>query len=417
MNIVVLDGHGNQAVACVRSYARAGHRVILGCDRPSWTAGWSRYCQEKFIYPRPQDDGDAFIECIARKVAAVGGALVVAMTERTTLKLSACRDKIGVAGGSVVLPSHETVLRAFDKLQTLELARSLGIDTPYTMVVEERTDLASLIPTLSYPVVLKARASEELRHDGTTVSAGVQCYAQNQKQFLTALETLRRQSTSILVQEFIEGRGIGYFALLKNGEVRAEFAHQRIRDVRPCGSGSSFRKSVILEAQVRTAGLAMLRALEWHGAAMVEFRMRRDGTPVFMEVNGRFWNSLALAIHAGVDFPVLVAELAQRGDVRPQLDYKSDVRCRWLLGDFRHLVEVWRGKPDGFPEPYPPKLRTLLAVILPAFGTHHDNFEWDDPLPEIGDWLHFFMRKAPETFRRLRTPRERTHAQRRSAHS
>ena len=30
MNVLVLDGNENQAVACVRSLARAGHRVIVG---------------------------------------------------------------------------------------------------------------------------------------------------------------------------------------------------------------------------------------------------------------------------------------------------------------------------------------------------------------------------------------------------
>jgi predicted ATP-grasp superfamily ATP-dependent carboligase len=127
---------------------------------------------------------------------------------------------------------------------------------------------------------------------------------------------------------------------------------------------------------------------------MVEFRVRSDGTPVFLEVNGRFWNSLALAVHAGVDFPRLLARMAEDGDIDPVVAYEAGVRTRWLLGDARHLVEVWRGAPGGFPGVFPKRLATLAACLTPVPGTYHDNFTLHDPLPELGDWLDFAMHKV-----------------------
>ena len=44
---------------------------------------------------------------------------------------------------------------------------------------------------------------------------------------------------------------------------------------------------------------------------MVEFRQTAGAPPVFMEVNGRFWNSLPLACYAGADFPALLAQMAE----------------------------------------------------------------------------------------------------------
>jgi len=145
--------------------------------------------------------------------------------------------------------------------------------------------------------------------------------------------------------------------------------------------------------------LALLRALCWTGVAMVEFRIQDDGTPVFLELNGRFWNSLALAIYAGMDFPRLLAQLAEEGKIRETPTYRENIRCRWLLGDCRHLIDVWRGAPRGYPLPYPGRLRTLWDFIIPVRGTFHDNFQWNDPLPELGDWLHFLLRKVPSAFR------------------
>jgi predicted ATP-grasp superfamily ATP-dependent carboligase len=113
-----------------------------------------------------------------------------------------------------------------------------------------------------------------------------------------------------------------------------------------------------------------------------------------MEVNGRFWHSLALACYAGVDFPALLARMAEQGDIETRTDYRSGIRCRWLLGDARHLVEVWKGPPAGYPGRYPGRLRSLLQVLTPVPGTFHDLFQWRDPLPEFGDWLNLFARFA-----------------------
>src|SRR5437868_544478 len=116
-----------------------------------------------------------------------------------------------------------------------------------------------------------------------------------------------------------------------------------------------------------------------------------------MEVNGRFWNSLALPCYAGVDFPALLAQMARDGDVPPVTSYRSGVRCRWFLGDFRHLVEVWKGPPSGYPAHYPGRLRTLVDVLTPVAGTRHDLFLWNDPLPEVADWLNFGRRILSST--------------------
>jgi predicted ATP-grasp superfamily ATP-dependent carboligase len=173
------------------------------------------------------------------------------------------------------------------------------------------------------------------------------------------------------------------------------------------------RESVAVNTEIRDAGLAILKALKWHGVAMVEFRVRADGVPVFLEVNGRFWTSLPLAVYAGADFPAAVATLAERGDVAPSFDYREGVRCRWLLGDFRHTLEVMRGAPEGFPGAYPARLKTLTDFLTPVAGTFHDNLSASDPLPELGDWLDFLFRRLPARARRRNDASKDVHAQRR----
>jgi predicted ATP-grasp superfamily ATP-dependent carboligase len=261
--------------------------------------------------------------------------------------------------------------------------------------VDASDSAETLARELPFPVVLKPRASEEQSSTGGTMATGAPVYARTAREVSAALGTLRERCSSVLVQEYVIGSGAGYFALMRHGDLRGEFAHRRLRDVRPTGSGSALRESVAPTPAIRDASLALLRAVTWHGVAMVEFRIRPDGTPVFLEINGRFWNSLALAIHAGVNFPLGVARIAEFGDMDILPSGRPGVRCRWFLGDLRHLLAVWRGAPSGYPGRFPSRVATTLAVLTPRLGTMHDNFAFDDPLPELGDWLHFVGRRVP----------------------
>lgn len=394
MNALVLDGNENQSVAAVRALGAAGHAVWAGADTAWSKAGWSRACARTFRYASPEADAERFVASLLAAVSRTGGALILPMTERTTLPVSIARDRLAAAGGRLVLPPHETVLRAFDKEHTTDLARRLGIDVPATATISSDADVTAADRALRYPLVLKPRSSEEVR-GGVVRTTGGPMYARDRLELRHAWSQLSRRCSSALAQEFVEGWGSGYFALMRHGELRAEFAHRRLRDVRPTGSGSSLRESVVPPARVREAALAVLSELRWHGVAMVEFRVRPDGTPTFLEVNGRFWNSLALAVHAGVNFPAMLAAIAEHGDVGIAPGYEAGIKCRWLLGDLRHLAEVWRGRPAGYPGAFPGRFRTLAAILRPTPGMYHDNFTWRDPLPGVGDWLHFALRKLP----------------------
>jgi predicted ATP-grasp superfamily ATP-dependent carboligase len=410
MRIVVLDGNENHAVAATRSLAAVGHHVIVGSES-SWSkAGWSRHARGSFEYPSPERSSADFIDAVIAEVIKENVSLVLPMTERTTLPISARREELFALGTDLVLPSHDVVLGAFDKQRTTALAQSLGIDVPQTNVVRTREEAEVVAGSCRFPVVLKPASSQEVSKDGQVISTGPPRYAKNKEELLKAFEEVISRCSSLLVQEFVEGTGTGYFALMNRGSLRAEFAHRRIRDVRPTGSGSALRESVEPDPRVREASLKILQELGWHGVAMVEFRLRPDGTPVFLEVNGRFWNSLALAIYSGVNFPALLADLTAHGEIPTLTTYRQSLRCRWFLGDFRHLIEVFRGAPEGYPGQFPGRMRTLLNFLVPVPGTFHDNFVLDDPLPEVGDWIDFFWRKLPAVLRKSSNMVKSTHA-------
>jgi predicted ATP-grasp superfamily ATP-dependent carboligase len=398
MRILVLDGNQNQAVACVRSLAAQGHAVWAG-ESGQWSkAGWSRYSSGSFQYAAPQTDPEKFLLDILKESAKEAGTLVLPMTEATTLLISNHRERLAAVGARFVLPNHSDLLRAIDKSQTTPLAQSLGMVVPQTYPVSSAEELTQISGQIRFPVILKPKSSYQQSSRGTVHATGRPRHATNAPELMKVFTEMRRLCSAVLVQEFVEGSGTGYFALMRHGELRAEFAHRRIRDVHPTGSGSALRESILPTPEIREKSLALLRALNWHGVAMIEFRLRDDNVPVFLEINGRFWQSLPLACHAGADFPALLAHMAEFGDVDPPPPYRLGVRCRWLAGDFGHLLEVWRGRPPGYPGQFPQRLSTLVAELTPKPSTFHDNFVWDDPLPELGDWIRLLQKafKPPE---------------------
>ncbi|MFN8717498.1 MAG: ATP-grasp domain-containing protein [Gemmatimonadaceae bacterium] len=384
---LVLDGDENQSVACVRDLSRAGYRVAVGDSVPLPKAWWSRHPARRIRYRSPRTDPDGFIRDLIDAIGPIGGteAVLLPTTESTTLAVSVHRETLAGAGYRMVLPAHEELLVAFDKHRSGQLAASCGLRTPRQLFVHDEASLAQ-VRQLEHPVVIKA-VSSNLATSSGLVQSPRPGYSLTPDETAQQVRALMDSRGSAIVQEFITGAGVGFFALYRHGTLERCFAHRRLRDVHPTGSGSSYRESIPVPPALQEAGTRLLDALRWHGAAMVEFKQRADGQFVFLEVNGRLWGSLALAVAAGATFPRWLAALARAEPLAPHPPIRAGVRARWIVGDVRHLVAVARGRPAGFPGPYP-RLATTVRDMCRGLGSDHfDNLELGDPLPELGDWL------------------------------
>ena len=159
----------------------------------------------------------------------------------------------------------------------------------------------------------------------------------------------------------------------------------------------------------------LLEALDWQGVAMVE--CKRDaatGRPVVMEVNGRFWGSLQLAIDAGVDFPALLARCAAGETVPEQGAYRVGVRSRWFWGDVDHLLlRMRRSRAElNLDARAPSRLRAFFDFLRFRPGRDEEEvWRWRDPAPfvlETMRWLRSVLirDKRDATRRSTAAPRE-----------
>jgi predicted ATP-grasp superfamily ATP-dependent carboligase len=281
-----------------------------------------------------------------------------------------------------------------NKWSVLQRASQCGIPIPRTHFIDGGAGLKPLIAQIAYPAVVKPLRSRIRTDTGwllTTVHYA-DCESDLRRLYQDT-EYLARYPS--LIQERIVGPGIGVFVLCDHGRLRAAFAHRRLREKPPSGGASVLCESVALDPELLDQAMRLLGPLAWHGVAMMEYKQdRRTGRSFLMEVNGRFWGSLQLALNAGVDFPYLSYQLALGQPLEIPLTYKVGVRSRWLLGDLDHLLLrlFHHNRDQHLPECPPSRVRTLLDFLkLAGPGLHYDVVSRDDPRPFVYE-VHRYSR-------------------------
>jgi hypothetical protein len=143
----------------------------------------------------------------------------------------------------------------------------------------------------------------------------------------------------------------------------AAFQHKRIRDA-PVNGAQRIPRGVPLDRKCTTTGAAAGVELDRSGDG--QYKVGAAG-PKLMEINGRVWGSLPLAVRSGVDFPRGLAELylygAPKNGAAPGAGYEVGVRARNLELDMVWIASVLRGK-RRYPFLKMPSRWQALAALL-----------------------------------------------------
>ncbi len=337
LTVFVTDGDERPALAIVRSLGRRGMTVIVGADRPASLASSSRYCARHVTYPSPYRQRDAFDRFLETFLARERVDVVLPVTDVTTDAI--CRNQERLTRYcSLPVPPFDAFDLVTNKARAVEYAERCGVPVPRTHVIDGRVGLHAVLDEVVYPVAVKPVHSRIRTPHGWL--RGIAHYANSRADLQSLFDEHEYLAFHpSLIQERIVGPGVGLFALFDRGRLVGDFSHRRLREKPPAGGASVLSESVPVDPRLRDFAIRMLAPIGWHGVAMMEYKQdRRTGDFFLIEVNGRFWGSLQLAIDAGVDFPFLACQLA-RG-VRPDMSapYEIGVKNRWILGDVDHLL-------------------------------------------------------------------------------
>ncbi|MEW7985401.1 MAG: ATP-grasp domain-containing protein [Candidatus Thiodiazotropha sp.] len=384
-NIFITDGNSRAALAITRSLGIKGYKLFVGERVIPSLASSSKYCNKAILYPDPVNEYDNFCKAIKEKIDSLKIDLIIPVTDICVFPISNM-VKDGVIENITLLANDDTMMLAANKSEQTKQAAKLDIPVPLSHIIETKNDIALQSLKIPYPVVVKPSRSRVMI-DGRWVFTSV-TYADSYEELQSILEKTNSEIFPVILQERVRGKGVGAFYCYDEGRCIAKFSHRRIREKPPSGGVSVLRESVGIDPDIDRYSQLLLKKIKWHGVAMVEYKYDdENGVPYFMEINGRFWGSLQLAIDAGVDFPNILADIYQNIDISDATNYKIGVKTRWLWGDIDLLLMLLIKSRSQLklPDDYGPKWK-VIANILNPFGKnlHYEVLS----LKDIKPWFH-----------------------------
>jgi protein-tyrosine-phosphatase/predicted ATP-grasp superfamily ATP-dependent carboligase len=365
---LVLDSHCRAAVESIQALGRSGIAVDAASAQEDCLGFHSQYVRNKITI----DDEDNFKNWIHALDSRNGYDLIVPSTELSLLQLMQL-DPADPTRVKSVLPANESLQIALDKQETHQLAARLQIPLASSRLITYATHVGE---AAHYPVVLKPVRSKA-RVDGIVKTLGVVIATDP----VTRRETLEQWLPYFPVQEqqYFSGNGVGIEFLFSKGKKVWHFAHERIHEYPLTGGAGSYRRSIVAPAALLDAAETLMRELNWHGVAMVEFKCKCNGEFILLEINPRLWGSLALAIDAGVNFPLGLYQVATSAPLSPQPEYKVGYYSRDLATDLDWLKENLRADSKNPLLLVRPKITSLFEYLRPLIGKESwDHFDFRD---------------------------------------
>lgn len=387
--VLILGSDARTVLAIARSLGRQGLRVDVAWCQDDDLALESRYVARAHQLPPYVRGEDAWRVALCRLMESEDYDLVVPATEAAAYVLQNHRDEL-TREDRVHLLSDDAFQVVFDKLSTYRLAESLDVPVPRTHLLQGDAVPEDLLRELSFPVIAKPCSSVQNADQLGKYYVGK---VHTTEELRAYVRFLSRQGAEVLLQEHVAGSGVGVEVLADRGEILVAFQHERIHET--TGHGGTYRKSTRVRADLRAAAAKLIDALSYTGVAMVEFRVDRDtGRWHLLEINGRFWGSLPLAVAAGADFPYYLYQLRVEGQRSFPQQFRRGVRSRSLSYDLRWLRRWLRGKGRDFRTEKEGSLgwsvndvsrlqiaRELIRAL--TLRDHVDTFAWDDPKPML----------------------------------
>jgi predicted ATP-grasp superfamily ATP-dependent carboligase/protein-tyrosine-phosphatase len=342
--VVILGAEPRIVVTVARSLHRRHIPVIVVGLSAQEARPVSKAIRHFVRLPHHHEDRERFLAELLRLIQSERCSMLIPSSD-TGLAVVADHYEELITHLQVGCPSATTVRQVLNKDQTLQVAQECGIAIPITYVVSGRADIETLRAKLRFPIVAKPRSKEEIARSTFKVQ-----YFQSFESLAEAFAADEQFGSRVLLQEYCPGEGVGLGILMQHGEAVAMFQHRRLKELPYTGGVGVGAVSEPLDPLLASQSITLLRALHWEGIAMVEFRRDSStGRAVLMEVNGRYWGTLSLAVQAGVDFPLYDWQLAHGQVPTVPKQYAIGMNWRWMAGDLIRLhgilLDHGRGDP------------------------------------------------------------------------
>lgn len=313
--VLVLDSDSSAGLESIQSLGRLGATIHAAASQRC-LAFTSRYVHESMLHPVT---GSKLATWISDRHSDELYDLIIPATERTIMAFLMPEISQEARNRAVLSPA-ESIQLALDKEKTWQLASKLGLLVPYSRLVTKESSKPTRFPVVLKPIHSRQIKGEKLKGYCVTIAG-------NLEDWNSALSNLY-SDIEVQEQEYVSGKGIGVEMLFDRGQPCWHFVHERLHELPLTGGASTYRQAIEARPDLVDPAERLLRALNWHGVAMVEFKLTNTGELYLVEINPRLWGSLALSIDAGVNFPAGLLAISAGTPVPPQPSYRIGYRTR-----------------------------------------------------------------------------------------
>lgn len=392
--VLLTNVHERSALGAWHALEAAGIAVM-----PSTTIKGLRELDGKEnieLHPCPITAFSNFTNWLKAKLSSDKKLLILPINEAIVYACDTIRLEHSELADRFIMPSHASLSFTLSKFNATRAAQKAGIQTPETFFIKDPSSLTLEIPKkqLQYPLILKW---DNVLNTTGKYEKGSLLVVENKAVLEDAIAELTPSNCGIILQQMVPGQGVGAFFLRHHGKIVLRFAHRRLHEVPWTGGVSSYCESSD-DADVLAAGERLLEAINYEGLAMVEFRKEQGKPPVFLEINGRLWGSLGLALKAGAVFPRAMVEYHchQKTSVK-QPSLKHKVRWHEPRFDVLYLRSLW-SETSKFKNELAPKRKGLVRVALnfinPFVGS--DWMQVDEPIQTSKRYLRLIKNQLSQ---------------------
>lgn len=293
----------------------------------------SRFCAQRHRVARPREDGSTFIDDVCTAVAEGGYDIVFGAGDDWMAALAVYQDSIPAP---VAHPSADAVNLGLDKLELTRAAHRVGMSAPRTELADSEA-----LRNWTGPVTVKCRTHWT---PGQTRPHRIEARVYSDvEQARERIALLKQAGAEPVLQEPVTGELSALIGLFHNGRLDGRVQQVSAR-LWPTPSGVSTRaRTVAVDQQLAAEAEKLLAAIGWEGLVELQFLHDETGTPKLIDLNGRFYGSMALADRAR---PGLAHTWALRvlGEATERLtDGRPGVRYAWTAADLRRATVERRG--------------------------------------------------------------------------
>lgn len=261
---------------------------------------------------------------------------VISLNDLELPILSANKEAIEALGVKVIISNEKVISIAFDKIETVNFLKSIGLNTPKTYTTINDAKLAIANGVINFPLVVKPRWGSasigiDFPESNTELELAFQLQHLKLKKSILNNASAHDMDNAILIQEKIDGIEYGMDIL---NDFEGNYVGTFVRKKLNMRSGETDKAVSVIDDKFEHIGQTIGEHLKHIGNLDCDVFMANNKLYV-LELNPRFGGGYPFSHEAGVNTAAIYLEwLKGNNSIAQFINYKSDIayaKCDRML--------------------------------------------------------------------------------------